>query len=194
MADDPSIDEILSSLDHLLKEGTGRNDDYSDDIQDETDAAEQQPESQENEAQAPEHLAVEASGDIAETDESSASDAEEMAGFEHSAMDMDDVPHPRRMLLSESMLVNNPQESLPFDSNTTVEREGSAVDDDSEGVETVPAQTRVLDDVNIEELVGHVSDAIGRQLHARLGEVLPGMVTDAVRQYMERLKSEDKKT
>jgi len=194
MADDPSIDEILSSLNHLLKEGTGKNDDYSDDIQDETDAAEQQPESQENEAQAPEHLAVEASGDIAKADESSASDAEETAGFEHSVTDMDDVPHPRRMLLSESMLVNNPQESLPFDSNATVEREGSAVDDDSEGVETIPAQTRVLDDVNIEELVSHVSDAIGRQLHARLGEVLPGMVTDAVRQYMESLKSEDKKT
>jgi len=196
MADDPSIEEILDSLDQLLKEGTGKNDDYSGDIQDETDEADQQSESQEDEAQTPEQPVAEAPGDIAETDDSSTSDAEETSGFEHSATDMDDAPHPPRVLLSESMLVDNPQEHLPFDNNATVEPEGSGADDDNEGVEPTSTQVGALDDAKIEELIHHVSDELTRRLHARLGEVLPGMVAemvdDAVRQYMEGLRPEDK--
>jgi len=198
MADNPSIDEILSSLNHLLKEGTGKNDDYSDDIQDETDEAHPQPESQEDEARTPEQPVAEASGDIAEADDSSASDAEETAGLEHSATDMDDAPHPPRMLLSESMLVDNPQEHLPFDKGASVAREtvSSGMDGDGEGAETASAQVCALDDEKIEELVRHVSDELVQRLRARLGEVLPGMVAemvdDAVRQYMEGLRPEDK--
>jgi len=196
MADDPSIDEILSSLNHLLKEGTGKNDDYSDDIRDKTDETHPQPESQGDEARTLEQPVTEASGDIAEANDSSASDAEETSGLEHSATDLDDAPHPSRVLLSESMLVDNPQEHLPFDNNATVEREGSGADDDSEGVDTAPAQVCALDDTKIEELVRHVSDELVRRLHARLGEMLPGMVAemvdDAVRQYMEGLRPEDK--
>lgn len=196
MADDPSIEEILDSLDQLLKEGTGKNDDYSGDIQDETDEADQQSESQEDEAQTPEQPVAEAPGDIAEADDSSTSDAEETSGLEHSATDMDDAPHPPRVLLSESMLVDNPQEHLPFDNNATVEPEGSAADDDSEGMDMAPVQACALDDAKIEELTRHVSDEFTRRLHARLGEMLPGMVAemvdDAVRQYMEGLRPEDK--
>jgi hypothetical protein len=196
MADEPSIDEILESLDHLLKDGVGRNDDFSDDGQDETSDVDQQPEPWEDEAWTPEQSAAEAPGDIAEAVDSPASDVEETSGLEHSVADIDDAQHPPRMLLSESMLVDNPQEHLPFDNNATVEREGSGEDDDSEGVETAPAQVCALDDTKVEELVRHVSDELVRRLHARLGEMLPGMVAemvdDAVRQYMEGLKPEDK--
>jgi len=196
MADDPSIDEILESLDHLLKEGTGKNDDYSGDIQDETDEEDQPPESQEDEVQIPEQPVAEAPGDITEADDSSVSDAGETSGLEHSTADMDDAPQPPRMLLSESMLVDNPQEHLPFDSNAAVEREGSGADDDSEGADMASEQACAPDDAKIEELARHVSDELIRRLHARLGEVLPGMVAemvdDAVRQYMEGLKPEGK--
>ncbi|MDQ6958016.1 MAG: hypothetical protein Q9M24_02760 [Mariprofundaceae bacterium] len=196
MPDDPSIDEILKSLDHLLREGTEKNDDYSGDIQAETDEADQQPESRKDEVQAPEQPVVEAPDDMEEADDLSVSDAEEIPELEHSRADMDDAPHPPRMLLSESMLVDNPQEHLPFDDNTAVEREGSGAGDDNAGddnagEETAPGQACALDDAKIKELTRHVSDELIRRLHARLGEALPGMVDDAVRQYMEGLKPED---
>jgi len=196
MADEPSIDEILKSLDHLLKEGTEKNDDYSGDIQDETDEADQPPEPREDEVQTPEQPVAEAPGDIAKVDGSSASDAEETPELENSTTDIGDAPHPRRMLLSESMLVDNPQEPLPFDNNPAMDREDSGADDADEGVEMVPVQACALDDTKIEELVRHVSDELVRRLHARLGEALPGMVAemvdDAVRQYMASLRPEDK--
>jgi len=192
MADEPSIDEILESLDHLLKDGAGKNDDFSDDGQDEAGDAYQQSESQDDEVRTPEQPVAEA---IAEADDSSVSDAGGTSGSGHLLADMEEgAPHPSRMLLSESMLVDNPQEHLPFDNKTTVEPEGSGADDDSEGTETAPAQLSAPEDTKIGELARHVSDELVRRLHEQLGEVLPGMVNDAVRQYMEELKPEDKKT
>jgi len=195
MADDPSIDEILESLDHLLKDGVGRNDDFPGEVQDETDELDQQPESREKDAESPEQPVAAPPGDIAQADYSSAPAAEETPDLESLAVNMEDGPHPPRMLLSASMLVNDPQEHLSFDNNAAVEREGSGADDVSEGAETAEAPHQVLDDAKIEELAHHVSDKLIQRLHARLGEVLPGMVAemvdDAVRQYMEGLSPGD---
>lgn len=158
MAEAPSIDEILESLDHLLKEGTGKNDDCSGDA--------------------------------------SVPDAGKTPVLEPSPPNVDDASRPRRVLLSESMLVDNPQERLPFGSHANIAQESNNADpdDDDDAVLTTPARASTPDNPNIDELVRHISSDLVQRLYTQLDDILPGMVEDAVRRHLEGLRPEDKKT
>jgi len=194
MSDEPSIEDILDSLDHLLKEGSEKNDDYSGDIHDETDDAGQPSESQEDNAQELTPPEVEPSDDSVKIGDSPASTPDETPELEYSATDMDDAPHPNRVMLSESMLVDNPQEHLPFDSGSSGTKQGTTPSEPDVGREIAdmkPVQAHITGDVDVEKLLHNVSDELVSKLRERLSEELPGMIDEAVRKYVEGLKPED---
>ncbi len=123
MADEPSIDEILASLDQLLKEADGRNDDIPD-VSGSSDIAAAMPAGAPRVATA--HVAGNGLSDSGLT----------LVGSETSA-------GPRKLVLSESMLVESPQETLPFEAGgeATTSATGETGADETEADGTKAGET-----------------------------------------------------
>jgi len=198
MADAPSIDEILESLDHLLKEGDERNDDHPGDESEGTVASSgtgghedtpvtvRQTDSGETEAHGewPEPVAEAGSG--AQASERKSAGTAEPDG--NNALVTDDAGTSQRTILSEAMLVDNPQEQLLFGDGDTVAQQTDTVGGPNSGDEHMhapPVQARMLDDEEVRDLVRLVSD----DLVARLHEQLPGIVEAAIGRQLSRFKS-----
>ena len=135
MTDNRDIDEILASLDALLREGDSHNDDIASEPEasiDDTDALE----------------------DVLETDiESINADVEELLGSNKISDDTaDEAVHDEsasrqessisRVILTEDMMVENPQVSLPLAFNSEALNEDDVVVDESSASESLS-----LDDV-----------------------------------------------
>jgi len=209
MADDPSIDEILASLDRLLNEGDGRNDDISDngDKRSPSAAPQHQAEDMPDEASAApvesESAAGASLGDAAEGEMA----AGDTLGGNLAARADPDVRRldrrdtdtgPRKLLLSEAMLVESPQATLPFDvsgSARVIDTDADASKaDEAETNEASPSSVgsqtddtpRVRQDGALLALDASALDelaaGVATQVSKRLARVLPPLVDQLVRE------------
>ena len=192
MADEPSMDEILASLDRLLKEGEGRNDEPSEPSQ-KTPSKKQAEEptqkpvpgfltasgkataeepsrvSQDSEPEA----AEKASGGGGEPDQAAA----ERPGSAESAV-------PRRIVLTDAMMVDDVQQSLPLPmDDTTPVKSGIAGSTGPEPAVTEPApgepsRSAAWDARDIQALVDQVTDDVC----SAMAEQLPDLIRQALAQ------------
>ena len=194
MADEPSMDEILASLDRLLKEGEGRNDEPSEPPQ-KTPGKEQVEEptqrpvpgflmaSGETAAEEPPHVpqdnepeaAEKASGGGGEPGQAAA----ERPGPAESAV-------PRRIVLTDAMMVDDVQQPLPLPiDDTTPAKSGIAGSTDPEPGSAVaepapgePSRAVAWDARDIQALVDQVTDDVC----SAMADQLPDLIRQALAQ------------
>lgn len=212
MSDERDIDEILASLDALLREGGSHNDDHVDDV------SEVMPESQESQVKdvglvfaspamgdsdfsdtgqafPPVGLAAGGVEEVA-MDERTGFESPENAVFtetaESTASMGDELP---RVLLTEDMMLDNPQSHLPFDAETRAADESQqAVQLEDEFDGEVEAHSDALTeacDLTVEEAVVLDAEVLGRLAHTvaedvqlQLRGLLPGMIHETLLRHM----------
>lgn len=212
MSDERDIDEILASLDALLREGGSHNDDHVD------DASEVMPEPQEfqvkdvglafaspamgasdvsdtGQAFAPVGLAAGGAEEVA-MDERTGSDSPENTvvteAAESTASMGDELP---RVLLTEDMMLDNPQSHLPFDAGMRAdEASPQAVKFEDAFDEEVEAHSDALTeacDIAVEEAVvldaavlNRLAHTVAEDVQLQLRGLLPGMIHETLLRHM----------
>lgn len=206
MSKDRDIDDILESLNQLLREGESHNDDHVesnessaevrkalDDLQDDLlDAVVNKP----SNAEAADSDDVEAVDRVEVSDEANSEDisepnpeAEAVEAWQQDEPDEDDAENDpvsddadeplnmHRVVLTEDMLVDNPQRSLlSLVGNKTDDR------DAEKAVETMAPQTEaVIDHALMAELLDRVTDDVIRQLPILIKTSLEQHLNEALR-------------
>ena len=198
MADEPSMDEILASLDRLLKEGEGRNDEPSEPSQ-QTPSKEQAEEPVEEPTQKPVPGFLTDSGEAAAEESPRVSqDSEpgvaEKASGGGSELDQAAVAWPgpaesavpRRIVLTDAMMVDDVQQPLPLPiGDTTPAKSGIAGSTDpesgpaeAESAPGEPSRAVAWDARDIQALVDQVTDDVC----SAMADQLPDLIRQALAQ------------
>jgi len=205
MTDNRDIDEILASLDALLREGDSHNDDIPvEPIESklDTDASDVDVESDIEfvESSAEEFLASD------ELDESFTIEAmpEEVEGWQEDGMS--------RVVLTEDMMVENPQVSLPLAFNSEalnendvqesespaleepkpdntmqdVEQRDEQLADDAIADDVAPSHVTHLHKQDIEQLLTLVTEDVSSHLQ----QILPKLIKDSLHTHLSRMQDE----
>ncbi len=149
MNDNRDIDEILASLDALLREGDSHNDDMPVESTSSVSDTDVLKEALESDVEPMESSL----NDVLANDEAGGNVAAE-AVFDGVIGQQEDGM--ARVILTEDMMVENPQVSLPLDFNAEVLSEDDVIEDESSAPEILP-----LDDVNANAVVQQ--DAAGNE-------------------------------
>jgi hypothetical protein len=207
MADEPSIDEILASLDRLLNEGEGRNDepapsshppaaDAPTEAYTEAHAEAHAEESAEAPVEAPVEEAAEPPGpgffkaldhavsepyneawgdepgDAAAADQADEAPAPADAAVE-AGRDAADQPGSKRVVLTDAMLVEDVQQSLPLALGDTRESESAR---DPASVPGAASEGEMWSEQDVQALVDQVTDDVC----SAMAEQLPEMIREAL--------------
>jgi len=193
MSNDRDIEDILNSLNQLLREGESHNDDHSGSEDGHEKAASPEPEKAVDEAPVEAEagtepvklqrekpvedtngdLQVSQSGDEIEQDE---------------PRSPDDAPVSiNRVVLTEDMMVNNPQGSLLslVRNSAGLPKQHRATDENGKSGAT-SGSVRVDHD-HMERLVRQISD----DLIKRLEKELPGLIAESIRRHLKELKRDE---